>query len=78
MNILTLTFLLAAASSALTAGAQKTVYNHVFAPSEGLVNRTETQYREEICLNGYWDFQPVATPRISSTARAKPRADETR
>ncbi len=62
-KILTLTFLLAAASSALTAMAQKTVYNHVFAPGEGLVNRTETQYREEICLNGYWDFQPVATPK---------------
>ena len=61
-KILTLTFLLAAASSALTALAQKTVYNHVFAPSEGLVNKTETQFRPEICLNGYWDFQPVATP----------------
>ena len=34
-KILTLTFLLAAASSALTALAQKTVYNHVFAPSDG-------------------------------------------
>ena len=62
-KILTLTFLLAAASSALTALAQKTVYNHVFAPSEGLVNKTETQFRHEICLNGYWDFQPVATPK---------------
>lgn len=43
--------------------AQKTIYKHVFAPSEGFVNKTEKQYRHEICLNGYWDFQPVATPK---------------
>lgn len=43
--------------------AQKTVYNHVFAPSEGLVNKMESRYRHEICLNGYWDFQAVALPK---------------
>lgn len=42
--------------------AQKQVYNHVFAPSEGWVNRYEKPYRSEICLNGYWDFQPVDLP----------------
>lgn len=38
------------------------VYNHVFAPSEGLVNRLEKPYRRDICLNGKWQFQPVALP----------------
>lgn len=38
------------------------VYNYPFAPTEGLVNRMEKEYRKEICLNGYWDFQPVALP----------------
>lgn len=38
------------------------VFGHVFAPSEGLVNRTERPFRDEICLNGYWDFYPVPLP----------------
>ncbi len=38
------------------------VYNGVYAPFEGLVNRLEKPYRQEICLNGYWDFQPVKLP----------------
>lgn len=50
-------------TSASIVSAQKTVYNHVFAPGEGFVNKTETQYRHEICLNGYWDFQAVALPK---------------
>ena len=29
-----------------------------FAPSEGYVNRLERPYRDEICLNGFWRFQP--------------------
>lgn len=37
-------------------------FNHIYAPQEGLVNRTEKPYREEICLNGSWEFQPVALP----------------
>ncbi len=31
-----------------------------FAPSEGFTNRLEKPYRDEICLNGYWNFQPGA------------------
>lgn len=38
------------------------VYKYPFAPSEGLVNRMEKEYRQEICLNGYWEFQPMALP----------------
>lgn len=39
---------------------QKLFYPYSFAPSEGLVNKTEKEHRQEICLNGYWDFQPVS------------------
>ena len=31
-----------------------------FAPSEGLTNRLEKPYRDEICLNGLWQFQAGA------------------
>lgn len=43
--------------------SEKLVYPYAFAPSEGLVNKYEKQYRSEICLNGYWDFQPVKLPQ---------------
>ena len=55
--------LMLAAMVSPKANAQKTVFTGVFAPSEGLVNKTETQYRHEICLNGYWDFQAVPLPK---------------
>ncbi|MBD8347876.1 glycoside hydrolase family 2 protein [Dysgonomonas sp. HGC4] len=38
------------------------VYKEYFAPSEGFVNRTEKDFRKEICLNGSWDIQPVDIP----------------
>ena len=47
---------------ALPAKSQKLVYHHTFAPTEGWVNRYEKPYRDDICLNGYWDFQPVDLP----------------
>ncbi|WP_051523037.1 glycoside hydrolase family 2 protein [Prevotella sp. P6B4] len=47
---------------ALPAKTQKLVYHHTFAPTEGWVNRYEKPYRDDICLNGYWDFQPVDLP----------------
>lgn len=43
--------------------SQKLLYPYPFAPSEGLVNKTEKNHRQEICLNGYWDFQPVSLPK---------------
>lgn len=33
-------------------------YAFPFAPSEGVVADVEKPWREEICLNGYWDFRP--------------------
>lgn len=49
----------------------KLVYPYVYAPSEGLVNKTEKEYRKEICLNGYWDFQPVALPNEYKQGKGK-------
>lgn len=40
----------------------KTYYNYRFAPSTGLLDSSELAHRHEICLNGYWDFQPVKVP----------------
>lgn len=40
-----------------------TVFPRVFAPVEGSVNRTERPFRDEICLNGLWDFQPADLPQ---------------
>lgn len=42
---------------------EKVVFNRDFSPAEGLVSPQEKPYRQEICLNGLWDFQPVAVPR---------------
>jgi len=47
MNILTTIFLAAIS------------YLFPFAPSEGYVNRTEAEFRSELCLNGSWDFRPA-------------------
>lgn len=33
-----------------------------FAPQEGVVKAPEQPYRQELCLNGQWQFQPVAVP----------------
>ncbi|MFO0926881.1 MAG: hypothetical protein U0736_07535 [Gemmataceae bacterium] len=34
----------------------------VFAPQEGIVKPPERAHRAEVCLNGRWQFQPVAVP----------------
>ena len=63
LSLLTTLFLLPGKAVGQTTSSDgKLVYNFPFAPSEGLVNRTEKEYRKEVCLNGYWDFQPVALP----------------
>lgn len=40
----------------------KLTYNFTFAPQEGLVNKYEKPQRQELCLNGFWEFQGVALP----------------
>ncbi len=41
---------------------ERLTFNRDFSPAEGLVTPEENPAREEICLNGSWDFQPVAVP----------------
>lgn len=75
LSLLTALFLLPGKAVGQTTSSDgKLVYNFPFAPSEGLVNRTEKEYRKEVCLNGYWDFQPVALP--SSYVQGKGVAPE--
>lgn len=38
---------------------QKLIYSHTFAPSEGLINKYEKPQRQELCINGLWDFQGI-------------------
>ena len=59
---LLLILLLGVCGVSATYAQQHVVFHHAFAPAEGLVNKTETAYRHEVCLNGYWDFQPVVLP----------------
>lgn len=37
-------------------------FSRAFAPSQGMVAGVEKPYREEICLDGSWRFQPVPVP----------------
>ncbi len=41
----------------LTTGQAQFVFNRPFAPSEGFVPALEKPYRDEICLNGMWEFR---------------------
>src|SRR5258708_7803254 len=41
----------------LPALAEGVEFNRAFAPQDGLVSRYEEPLREEICLNGSWQFQ---------------------
>ncbi|MCW3052872.1 MAG: beta-galactosidase [Chthonomonadales bacterium] len=39
-----------------------TPFSREFAPQEGLVAAVEKPFRAELCLNGRWQFQPMAVP----------------
>lgn len=39
--------------------AQGVKFDHPFAPDEGFVKSVEKPFRDEICLNGSWQFLPV-------------------
>lgn len=48
----------------LLSGAQAPAqFTADFAPSEPWVKPSEQPYRQSICLNGLWQFQPVALPK---------------
>jgi beta-galactosidase len=40
-----------------------------FAHLEGIVKSPEQPYRQELCLNGYWQFQPIALPKNFSATQ---------
>ena len=42
--------------------AQGVLFPNDFSPAEGLITSQEQPFREEICLNGYWDLQLVDVP----------------
>ncbi|MDB5211444.1 MAG: glycoside hydrolase family 2, partial [Sediminibacterium sp.] len=46
----------------LCASAQRLEYKGIYAPSESWVKKEEKPYRQDLCLNGLWQFQPVALP----------------
>jgi beta-galactosidase len=42
--------------------AQSVQYNQPFAPTAPRLHPSEEPYRQSICLNGLWQFQPVSLP----------------
>ncbi len=38
-------------------------FNRKFAPQEGLIKSVEKPFRDEVCLNGSWQFMPVDLPK---------------
>jgi hypothetical protein len=53
---------LAGLSHAEAAPTKPIVFPRAFAPAEGWAKAPEAPYRQEICLNGSWRFQPVPVP----------------
>ena len=43
----------------------KIMYTYPFNPAKGLVNNIEKPYRQELCLNGKWDFMPIYDAKAS-------------
>src|SRR5258705_11280306 len=42
--------------------AQHLEYKGIYAPAESWVKNNEMPYRQDLCLNGLWQFQPVVLP----------------
>jgi len=40
-----------------------TKFDHAFAPTGAFVSPPEQPFRHDLCLNGSWEFQPVALPK---------------
>lgn len=45
-----------------THGDAAVTFDRDFSPLEGMVRPPEEPFRQEICLNGRWQFQPVSVP----------------
>jgi beta-galactosidase len=55
--------LLSAGAAETGGGAAGPVrFERDFAPAEGFVKPQEKPFRDEVCLNGLWQFQPVPVP----------------
>ena len=70
-RIYTLTICLVLLSATPTLCRASEHFRHVFAPQEGFVKGPEKEAREEICLNGRWDFMSVEIPENYSTDQIK-------
>lgn len=54
------------------AALERTEFSRDFAPAEGLVTSSEKPFRAELCLNGAWQFQPVAVPASFKRGTGEP------
>ena len=60
---LALVLAMLAIAALATADTARVVFPREFAPAEGIVAAPEKPLRQELCLNGSWQFQPVAVPK---------------
>lgn len=66
MSYLNVTLIVALSAFLIPAGypaSGRVEFSRDFAPAEGWVKSVEQPYRQEICLNGRWQFQPVSVPK---------------
>ncbi|MFI3316092.1 MAG: sugar-binding domain-containing protein [Rikenellaceae bacterium] len=48
-----------------SASAQRVEFEHRFNPVDGVVHPSQSDYRDELCLNGEWQFMPIYTSNKS-------------
>ncbi len=53
----------AVVSAAQGAASERIEFARDFAPAEGWVKPVEQPWRQEVCLNGLWQFQPAPLPK---------------
>jgi Glycosyl hydrolases family 2, sugar binding domain/Glycosyl hydrolases family 2, TIM barrel domain/Glycosyl hydrolases family 2 len=51
-------------------------FPHVFSPQTGLTAPVEQPWRQELCLNGSWQFQPIALPANYDLKNGTPQLPE--
>ncbi len=66
-----LSLLLLGCSSSFLSG-QGVHFGRDMAPAEGIVKPQEDGFREEICINGTWDFQVISVPADWDVDKGKP------
>jgi beta-galactosidase/beta-glucuronidase len=54
--------MLACAWPKYLAAAERATFSGEFAPASGMVTPEEHPFRDEVCLDGLWQFQPVPLP----------------